>query len=248
MSYVKDVGIVIKEVNIGEADKLITLITKHHGKIQAFAKGSKRPRSKLTAGTQLLSFGNYLLFKGKTSYSVNNCELLDSFYEIRNDVVKLTYVAHMIDILSDAIQENQPARKILKLFLNTLHILARKNRDPRLIKGIFEIRILSLLGFAPFVDGCIICNEKVADNLLFSFKSCGFICKNDSCITNDKYAIKVHSGTARAIHHIVTAPMKELFSFEISAEVLQELEKISKKYLRERMEKEYNKLDFLKSL
>lgn len=248
MSYIKSKGIVTKEVNVGEADKILTIISKSHGKISALAKGARRPRSKLIAGTQFLCYSNFVLFKGKSMYHVNSCDVIEPFYKIRNDIVRLTYSVHMVDILNDAVQESQPAAKILQFFLNTLHMLTRTDKDPELVTRIFELRLLSILGYAPYVNGCIICDMKDLKDISFSFKKCGFICSKEICKTNDQYAMNLLPGTARTINHIVNSKMEDLFRFDISPEVLKELGKISQRYLRDRLERDYKKLDFLKHL
>lgn len=246
MSYIKTKGIVIKEVNTGEADKFITLFTKYAGKITAFSKGSRRPKSRLIAGTQFLCYSDFVLFKGHDSYSVSSSDVIEPFYEIRNDVVKLTYSAHMVDIINDIIQENQPAVKILRLFLNSLHMLTKSDKSPELITRIFELRFLSLLGYAPYVKGCMTCGKEELNDMSFSFKMCGLICKN--CTISDNYAMSVSSGTAKALNHIIHSNINDLFNFTVSTDVLNELSRISRRYLRERLEKDYTKLDFLKSL
>jgi DNA repair protein RecO (recombination protein O) len=119
MSYLKTKGIVIREVNTGEADKVLTIFSRHNGKITGFAKGARRPKSKFIAGTQYLCYSEFVLYKNADMFSINNCDVIEPFYEIRNDMEKLTYSAHIVDILNDVVQENQPSGKILQLFLNT---------------------------------------------------------------------------------------------------------------------------------
>ena len=248
MSYVKTKGIVIKEVNTGEADKIITIFTRNQGKLSALAKGARRPKSKLVAGTQFLCYSDFVLFKGKDLFTVNSCEVVEPFYDIRNNLVNLTYSAHIVDIIADIVQENQPAVKVLQLFLNTLYMLAKTDKSPELITRTFEIRVLSILGYAPFVRGCMICGKEDPNNLSFSFKKCGLICTHGSCAAEDAYAVKILPGTVKALCHSVYARAQELFSFNVSPEVLGELGRISRRYLRERLEKDYTKLDFLKAI
>jgi DNA repair protein RecO (recombination protein O) len=248
MSYVKTKGIVIKEVNLGEADKIITIFSRRNGKMTAVARGARRPKSRIVAGTQLLCYSDFVLFKGKQMYTVNSSEVLEPFYEIRNNLTNLTYSAHIIDIVFDIIQEDQPATKVLQLFLNTLHMLAKTDKSPELITRIFEIRTLSIIGYAPFVRGCMVCGGGDLNSIAFSFKKCGFICDHGACITQDSFAKSILPGTAKALYYIVNARMDELFSFNVSPDVLEQLRTISRRYLRERLEKDYTKLDFLKDL
>lgn len=246
MSYIKTTGIIIKEVYTGEADKIVTIFTRNLGKIAGSAKGARRPRSRLIAGTQLFSYSDFVLFKGKEIYSINSCDVIESFYNIRNSVEKLTAAAHMTDIINDIAQENQPSIEVLKLFLNSLHMISNSNKPILQIISIFEIRLLSILGYAPWVNGCTSCGNKEINNMSFSFMKCGFICTN--CISIDKRAIKLSEGATKAIYHIVCSNMKNLFNFEVSNEVLNELRRVSQIYLKNQLEKDYKKMDFMKYL
>ncbi|MDP4092644.1 MAG: DNA repair protein RecO [Bacillota bacterium] len=246
MSYTNTKGIVIREVSTGEADKIVTIFSRYSGKMTGFAKGAKRPKGALAAGTQLLCYSDFVMYKGKDMYNIQSSEVIEPFYEIRNDIEKLTYAAHFVDIINDIILENQPAAKVLQLFLNTLHMLSKTDRTPGLLARIFELRVLSLIGYAPYVKGCMECGSSDLDIYSFSFRKCGCLCSK--CCSKDEYAMKLAPGTYMALNHIIYAPLKELFNFSVSQEVLYELEKLSRRYLKDRLEKDYNKLDFLKEL
>jgi DNA repair protein RecO (recombination protein O) len=248
MSYLKTEGLVIKEINTGEADKIITIFTKKKGKITASAKGARRPKSNISAGSQLLSYNEYVLFSGKQMYVVNSSEVIEPFYGIRNDIVKLTYASHLLSLVLDTVQENQPSPKILSLLLNCLHFLSASDKDPALIARIFEMRLMALSGFAPFFKGCAVCGKTDAENYDFSFTLCGLVCRSDTCRQSDPAAVKLSSGVRKAISHIIYSTPDDLFKFSVSPEVLKGLEYINRRYLRERLEKDYNKLDMLKSI
>jgi len=248
MAFLKTRGIVVKEVGTGEADKIITIFCRNQGRISALVKGGKRPKSKLSAGSQLMCYGEYVLYSGKDMYSVNSCEVLEPFYEIRNDMVKLTYAAHFMDIVLEIIQENQPSPKLLQLLLNSLYMLAKTEKPPELVSRVFELRALSSAGFAPHVSSCMICGLEPLKTYSFSFSMCGFICDREGCSTRDNFAPELSLGAARAIQYIIYTRKEELFSFRLSQEVLEELERITRRYLRERLERDFTKLDFLKSI
>ena len=86
MKQVKVKGIVIAEHNMGDFDKMITLLTPNLGKIECSAKGSRRSKSQLLSGSQFLCFGDYMLFKGSEVYTMNSCETIELFYNIRTDL------------------------------------------------------------------------------------------------------------------------------------------------------------------
>ena len=200
------------------------------------AKGARRPKSLLLAGTQFLCFGEYLLYKGSNMYSMNSCETIEVFYDLRIDLDKLKYASYITKIINDVTTENQNSYKILQLFLNTLHVMAKTDKDLELATSIFRLRLLSIIGFRPIIDNCPNCNTKEGLQC-FSFKDSGLKC--EACEKQDKSSITITETTKDAIKYIILADPKQLYSFEIPEDAKKELEIVSKIYLTEKLEKEY---------
>ena len=236
MGTIKTNGIIISENNFGDFDKMLTMLTPGLGKISCIAKGARRPKSALMAGSQLLCFGEYLMYKGSNTYNINSCETIEVFYNLRMDLDKLKYAAHITKIIQDVTQENQNSYKILQLYLNTLYTLSETDKDMDLVLSIFKLRLLCILGFTPRVNECITCKNN-EEQSCFSIRDNGFKCK--ACSRVDKSCISMQEGTKNAIKYIVMAPPKKLFSFNLKDESLRELNLIAKIYFDEKMEKEY---------
>jgi len=235
MKIVKTKGIVIIENNMADFDKMLTILTPN-GKVEAVAKGARRPRSLLLAGTQFLCFGEFMLYKSGNIYNVNSCETIEVFYNIRTDLDKLKYAAHITKIINDVTTENQNSYKILQLYLNTLYTISNTNKSLDFIISIFKLRLLSIIGFRPVIDSCQVCKNQ--ENFsYFSLRDNGFKCKN--CGKMDKGAIEISETTKDAIRYIILADSKKIFSFDIPEESNKELEIISKLFLNEKLEKEY---------
>ena len=236
MRTVKTKGIIIAEKMMSDFDKMLTILTPNMGKIECMAKGARRPKSLLMAGTQFLCFGDYLLYKGSENYSMNSCETIELFYNIRIDLDKLKYAAYITKIINDVTTENQNNYKVLQLFLNTLYVISNTDKDLELVTSIFRIRLLSIIGYRPEIQECKICKQK--ENLnKFSIKDNGFKCKN--CAKTDKGAINMNETTKDAIRYAILADAKKIYSFIVPQESIEELKIISKIYLNEKLEKEY---------
>ncbi len=200
------------------------------------AKGSRRPKSLLMAATQFLCFGEYVLYKSGNSYSINSCETIEVFYDIRTDLDKLKYASYITKIVNDVTTENQSTYKLMQLFLNTLYMISETDKDLSLLTSVFRLRLLSIIGFRPMIDECRECKTK--ENLThFSIRDSGFKCT--TCAKLDKGAIEMSATTKDTIRYIILADSKKIFSFEIPEESIKELEIISKIYLQEKIEKEY---------
>lgn len=236
MANTKTNGIVIAEHNLGDFDKMLTILTPGLGKISCVAKGARRPNSSLLSGTQLFCFGDYLMYKGTTTYHINSCETIEMFYNLRNDLDKLNYAMHILKIIQDVTEENQNCYKIIQLLLNTLYTIANSNKDLELVLGIFKLRLLCILGFTPRIEKCVNCGEE--EKLYqFSLKDNGFKCK--SCGKQDTSVISMSESSQNAIIYVITAPSKKIFSFNLKDEALEEFKLITKLYFNEKLEKEY---------
>lgn len=234
MGTVKMSGIIISENNLGDYDKMLTMLTPGLGKISCVAKGARRPKSALLAGTQFLCFGEYLMYKGANTYNINSCEMIEVFYNLRTDLDKLNYAVHITKIIQEVTEENQNCYKILQLFLNTLYTLSETDKNPELIVCTFKLKLLCFLGFTPIVSECTNCKQK--DRLkYFSLRDNGVKC--EECARQDKSALTMSESTANAIKYIVMAPAKKLYSFNLKDESLNELKLITKLYFNEKLEK-----------
>lgn len=233
MGTIKMSGIIISESNLGDYDKMLTMLTPGLGKISCVAKGARRQRSALLAGTQLLCFGEYLMYKGANTYNINSCETIEVFYNLRTDLDKLNHAIEITKIIRDVTEENQNCYKILQLFLNTLYTLSETDKNPDLVISIFKLKLLCFLGLTPRIEKCVNCKQ--TENLhFFSLKDNGFKCK--PCSSQDKSCLQMSESTANAIKYIVMAPAKKLYSFNLKDESLNELKLISKLYFDEKLE------------
>lgn len=236
MANLKVNGIILSEHNLGDFDKMLTMLTPGIGKISCVAKGARRPKSALLASTQMFCFGEYVMYKGTNTYHINSAETIEVFYNLRCDLDKLKYAVHINKIIQDVTVENQNCYKIVQLLLNTLYTLSETEKNKDLVLSIFKLRLLCILGFTPHIDACVNCNEK--DNICyFSIKDNGVKC--NICGKQDTSAISISESTLNAIKYTVTAPAKKLYSFNLKEEALEEFKLVTKLFFNDKMEKEY---------
>ena len=226
-------GIVLSESNMGDYDKMLTILTPNVGKISCVAKGARRPKSALLAGTQMFCFGEYLMYKGTQCYHINSVEPIEIFYKIRTDLDKLKYAVHINKIIRDVTRENQNSYKILQLLLNTLYTISETDKNLDMILSIFKLRLLCLLGFTPKVENCTNCGKN-EDISYFSIKDNGFKC--NICGKQDTSCIHISPSTLNAIKYTIVAPPKKIFSFSLKDDSLEEFKLLTKLYFNEKLE------------
>lgn len=239
MGTIKTKGIILAEHNMGDYDKMVTLLTPGMGKISCVAKGARRTKSQIMAGSQFLCFADYVLYQGTQTYHINSCETIEVFYHIRTDLDKLKYASHITKLIADVTDENQNCYKIIQLFLNTLYMISETDQNLEWITAVFKLRLMCLLGFVPNVMICGNCKKTAKEEQMayFSMRESSLMC--NLCGRQDKSAIEILPATADAIRYIVMAPAKKLYSFQIPENSIKELSIIAKLYTNEKLEKEY---------
>lgn len=183
-----------------------------------------------------MCFGEYILYKSGENYSINSCDTIEMFYNIRTDLDKIKYAVHITKIIQDVTNENENSYKILQLYLNTLYMISETDKDLDFVLSVFKLKLLCFLGFKPRLEECTNCGQKEALNH-FSIKDNGLKC--EECYRQDKSSIEISSSTWAALKFIVSAPVRKVFGFNLKDESLRELKLLSKVYFNEKLEKEY---------
>ena len=116
-------GLVIREQSIGEADRLITVLTAQYGIVRAFSRGAKKTKSKKLAATSLLSYSDFTFTKTRDAFSVEEAIIKEVFFELRSDVQKMALAQFFCELAYEFCEEEFESEEILRLFLNALCLL-----------------------------------------------------------------------------------------------------------------------------
>jgi len=172
----KTTAIVLRQRRLGEADKILTLYTPNLGKLDAVAKGVRRPKSKLAGHVEPLTHSTFLLARGRELDIVTQAQTLEVFRPLRESLERTgraLYVAELVDRFTPERQESYP---VFRLLLETLRRLAGEERLDIVLR-FFEMRLLDHLGYRPQLERCVACDrplEPVANN--WSVESGGVVC------------------------------------------------------------------------
>lgn len=142
-------GIVIRSEPIGEYDKRVVILTKERGKISAFARGARRTNSRLMAPTSPFTFGNFQLYEGKTSYNICEVNALNYFESLRSDFEGAYYGMYFLELCDYCTRENNDEKEVLRLLYQSLRALTRASLKKRLIRAVFEIKLVAVNGEFP---------------------------------------------------------------------------------------------------
>lgn len=172
----KTEGIVIRTIDYGESHKIITLYTKEHGKLSLMARGAKKPKSRLSAISQLFTYGLFLFFRSNPEKmgTLSQGERLKSFKAIRHDLVRTAYASYFAELVDKMMADDEHHPDLFPLLL-TLFSQLDEGKDPAFLARLFELKMIVLGGYRPEVERCVIC-KKEEGPFLFSVKEGGILC------------------------------------------------------------------------
>ncbi|MCB0986573.1 MAG: DNA repair protein RecO [Microthrixaceae bacterium] len=173
MALYRDHGIVLRTYKLGEADRIVSFVTEHHGKVRAVAKGVRKTRSKFGARLEPTSHVALQLYEGRELDIVTQAESVDHFRPIRDDLDRLGRAATMLETVDQLALEREPNPALYRMLLGALRTLAADD-GPLVVAG-FHWKLLALEGFRPVVETCALCEEDV-DLVAFDPVEGGLLC------------------------------------------------------------------------
>lgn len=237
-------GLVIKETNIRDNDRLITVITRDMGVINAFVRGAKSIKSKRSPATSLLAFSNFNLECKGDTYTVTEASVNKIFFTAGSDIVVLSIAQYFCELCNILRPVEGEAEEFLRLILNSLHFLTENKRSPELIKAITELRVAVIAGYAPNLIACDGCGKFEDAVMYFKFDDGTLYCSN----CRKENCVSITLTVLQAMRHIVYSKFDSLYSFEIPEADAKQLSKLCEKYITYQTEHKFTTLEFLRGI
>lgn len=234
-------GIVLSAMPIGEYDKRLVVLTRERGKITVFARGARRPNSSMLAATNPFAFGEFELFEGKTAYNACKISVKNYFRELTEDIETAYYGFYFLEIADYYAVENMEAKDMCNLLYVSLRALTKPVFSNRLVRRIYELRMLVLGGEYPNLFSCVSCGAK-EDLNTFHVKRGGMLCSGCGAVYG---GIPADASALYTMQYIVTAPLEKLYSFQVTEKVLFTLEHILGEYMAHYIDKRFRSLELL---
>ena len=235
-------GMILSAIPIGEYDKRVVILTKEKGKISAFAKGARRQNSALMGVTNPFSFGEFILYEGRSSYNVMQADISNYFMQLSTDFEGAYYGFYFMELADYYTREYNDERQMLGLLYQSLRALTSKKIPYELIRCIFELKTLVINGEYPEVFACANCGAKDR-GVVFSSKNRGLICEECHSLAVD--GILLEQSTLYTLQYITSSPTEKLYTFKVSDEVLRQLQRIMKQYIEMYVDKKFKSLEIL---
>ena len=238
-------GMVLSTMPIGEYDRRVVILTKEQGKISAFARGARRPNSPLVGAVNPLAFGEFTMYEGRTSYTIQSVSITNYFAELREDVVGAYYGFYFLEVADYYAKEYTDEREMLKLLYQSMRALINPHIPNRLVRRIFELKALTVNGQAPQVFQCVICGDKERP-AVFSPAKGGLVCSECSGDVID--GMILDNSTLYSMQYIESTPVVKLYTFTVAENVLAELEKVMDRLMEVYVDRRFKSLEILETL
>lgn len=238
-------GLVIKEMNVGESDRLVTLFTRDYGILKAFAPGAKSVKSKKGAATSLLTYSNITFQKRKETLRITEASPIAVFWGIGSDIDVVTLAQYFCELANTFGENGIPNPEMLRLILNSLHFLCKEKRYPSLIKAITELRIAVLSGYSPNLIACEECGKFEDDIMYFNMRD-GYITCGEC--EREHNATPIDRTMLSAMRHIVYSDFNKLYNFEIPNDRADLLSDLTSSYLVAQTDYRFKTLEFYNSI
>lgn len=244
--------IVLHRINLAEHDKILTLYTEERGKLNAVAKGARKPVSKLAGATELFTHSRMQLAVGSHLDIVTQAEIRDAFQHTRSDLARIAYASVMAEILDRSVEERDPHPEVFRLLLECLRSVDR-SAHPDLVALLFELQLLAHLGYEPHLGGCVAggAGEKETPVAAFSPSLGGTLCAGHARSRGDAMPMGAETLALGQALLRVAAPDGEsldALGSRASAAARRELEKTVRSHLQYRIERPVRSMDFVREV
>ena len=248
MNHITLNGIIIRDKELGERDKVIKIFTAEKGIISAIVKRGQSIKFGKGSIAQILAYCRFSLFEGKSGFVVNEIEIKELFWGVRENLESLALAQYFCELCISWIPDEEISGELLRLFLNTLYYLSHKKKSLTLLKSIFELRGCVLCGYMPDLLCCNKCRKFESESMIFFVRSGNLNCKSCASIQKKSDEKILSSGVLLALRHIVYADADKIFSFSVSEESEKQLGSICEEYIAEHIGVNFKSLNFYKSL
>ena len=238
-------GLVLRETETKETDKILTVLTPDLGKISVIAKGARRKNSRIAASCQLLAYSEMTLYERGNWFYLDEAATIELFDGVRYDFEKLSLASYFAE-LTESVADGSAAPEILSLLLNALYALSVLNKEPLLVKTAFELRLMALSGFEPLVDSCAVCGRLEPEKPMLDVVQGVLHCA--ACRQKGGLSLLLTSGSVAALRHALYCDPKRLYSFQLEQRTLQQLSHVVEAFVAAQLERSFRTLDYYKSI
>ncbi|WP_338750175.1 DNA repair protein RecO [Bacillus sp. FJAT-52991] len=212
-------GIIIRTINYGETNKIVTVFTRENGKLAFMARGARKPNSRLSAITQPLTHGQFLVQRGSGLGTLQQGEILTSMRHVREDLMITAYAAYMVELLDKSTDDQQVNPYLYEFLKQSLYYL-NEGYDAEILTNIFEMKMLQVIGLRPELSSCVQC-QSYEGRFSFSVRENGLLCHR--CFDIDPHRLPLSQPAIRLLRLFYYIDLERLGAINVKPETKKEL-------------------------
>jgi DNA repair protein RecO (recombination protein O) len=238
-------AIIMKRRDFGEADRLLTLLTPEHGKIEAVAKGARKLTSTKTGHVELYTRADMLIHRGRDLAIVTQAEMTAPFLPLREDLTRGAYAGYCVELLDRLTAEGDIDTRRLYLLLDETLIRLCLDADLRLAVRFYELRLLDLVGFRPELLNCAIDHEPLLpEDQFFSNSAGGVICPRHAANAGALLPLSVDG--LKLLRHLQRSSWKQVNALRVPPAAHDDAERIMLSYVTYLIERKLQSVEFVR--
>lgn len=251
-------GLILRALDVGESDKLLTILTADEGRISVMAKGARSMRSKVMSLCHPLNYVNLEYYEKNDRRWLSGGSVNDSFFGLSSDLEGSALASYLLEVATEITDEGVAASEILRMTLNSLYGIQQRQKPIVQIKAVYEWFAASVSGFEPDLGGCAFCGKESADTVWLDVMNGRLICED--CLKKrsglreadlvDEYCVRnillpLHPAALRSIRYVLSAPPERILAFRIQdGRAMEDFARSGEVYLLNHLERSFDSLDF----
>jgi DNA repair protein RecO (recombination protein O) len=213
--------IVLRRRDIGEADRILTLLTEHRGRMRVVAKGVRRPGSRLAGHLEPYCVSNVLIARTRGLDIISQAETIDPFTTLRANEASIATAGYMAELVDVLVPEEQPQEGVFSLMHAALDLLDR-GKDRHAVTFVFQMGLLRELGYRPRLDPCIVCGATLRQESNGFSVDGGVVCRN--CTVTRPGVFPLSVGALKLLRAVDRAEVDRVLNLRVHASVWNELD------------------------
>ncbi|WP_028307591.1 DNA repair protein RecO [Desulfitibacter alkalitolerans] len=237
-------GIIIKEYNFDEADKIFVIFTADKGKISCLAKGVRKSRSKMRGFLQLFTYSKLHLHKGKSMYTIIGGEAINSFPQVKNDLLLFGYANYITEVLENILPTEEKNNAIFSNTVSLFHLMGSIPISQ--LSSYYMLRLIKYAGFLPELSRCVLCGERIDANALFHNIEGGCVCVQCGKEFDNKAYIPLY--IIRIMEQLLSMDINMLGRLKVKDRDQFFIEDLLCEYLKSVLERPINSIKFIREI
>ena len=243
-------AILLRKVEYGDHDVVLTFLTPEEGKVSAFAKNAKKSVKRFSGVLELFTLLEVVIRQGKGLPYLEEASILSPFEFIRTDYLKSAYAGYWSEVTIQWLEEGVPQKRLFTLFESALTALNDARRSPGTVSILFQLLFLDIAGFAPSLTLCAGCGASMEtlseDRVFFDLDRGGVVCIR--CRGGARHRMAVSVGTVKQLRWVLSEGLEGAFRVRFSPAAEREALALLERFLPRHLGREPRSLSFLSKI